>query len=105
MRPLIETGDPHLKSYLKGFVLAVALTLIPFALALWKLIPELLTLAAIAALAVVQMTVHLRYFLHVDLSAVERANLLALIFAGIIIFIFVGGTLWIMFNLHYRMMV
>jgi cytochrome o ubiquinol oxidase operon protein cyoD len=48
--------------------------------------------------------VHLRYFLHLDLKRTPRENLLALAFAALLIFLMVGGTLWIMFDLHYRMM-
>jgi len=33
-----------------------------------------------------------------------RWNVLALVFTVLIITIFIGGTLWIMSNLHYRMM-
>jgi cytochrome o ubiquinol oxidase operon protein cyoD len=105
MRSLINTRDPVLRVYLTGFVLALALTIIPFGVVVFKVLPEMPALVVVAALAVVQMGVHLHYFLHLNLSAAERSNLLSLVFAAIIILIMVGGTVWIMFNLHYRMMV
>ncbi|MFH0342841.1 MAG: cytochrome o ubiquinol/quinol oxidase subunit IV [Chromatiales bacterium] len=49
-----------------------------------------------------QVLVHLRFFLHLDLT---RENLLTIMFAAIFIFIMVGGSLWIMFDLHQRMSV
>ena len=104
MRSLIDTSDPLLRIYLTGFVLALVLTIIPFGLVMLKLLPEVPALALIAALAAVQMVVHLHYFLHLNLNASERSNLLSLAFAAVIILIMVGGTVWIMFNLHYRMM-
>ncbi|MEJ2377632.1 MAG: cytochrome o ubiquinol oxidase subunit IV [Pseudolabrys sp.] len=104
MRSLIDTHDPRLRVYLTGFVLALALTILPFSLVVFKVLPETWALAVVGGLAVVQMGVHLHYFLHLNLSASERSNLLSLAFAAVIIFMMAGGTMWIMFNLHYRMM-
>lgn len=105
MRSLIDTGDPLLRIYLTGFVLALVLTIIPFGLVMLHLLPEATALPVIAVLAVVQMGIHLHYFLHLDFSAAERNNLLSLAFAAILIVIMAGGSIWILYNLHYRMMV
>ncbi len=104
MRPLLNTGNPLFRSYLMGFVLALVLTIIPFGLVGLKLLPVTPTLALIAVLAATQMIVHLRYFLHVDFTPGRRDHLRSLAFAAIIVFIMVGGTVWIIFNLQYRMM-
>jgi cytochrome o ubiquinol oxidase operon protein cyoD len=53
---------------------------------------------------VVQVWVHLRFFLHIDLKDTPQDNLLALAFAALLIFIMVGGSLWIMLDLNARMM-
>jgi cytochrome o ubiquinol oxidase operon protein cyoD len=90
--------------YLKGFVLALVLTGIPFGLVVAGLLPPFTTLVVIAILAVVQVVVHLRYFLHIDLKSTPHDNLLALGFAAVLIFLMVGGTLWIMLDLNARMM-
>ena len=105
MRQLLDTGNPLFMSYFIGFVLALMLTIASFGLVELKLLPVVPTLALIAALAVTQIIVHLHYFLHVDFTLKQRANLLSLVFAAIVIFIMVGGTAWIIFNLQYRMMV
>jgi cytochrome o ubiquinol oxidase operon protein cyoD len=68
-------------------------------------LPHLAVLGGIIGAAIVQILVHLHYFLHLDTSSALRWNLLALLFAVLIITLFVGGTLWIMYHLHYRMMV
>jgi cytochrome o ubiquinol oxidase operon protein cyoD len=47
--------------------------------------------------------VHLKYFLHLSLTETPRENLLALCFAALLVFIMIGGSLWIMFDLHHRM--
>jgi len=90
--------------YLKGFVLALVLTGIPFGLVVAGLLPRFTTLVVIAILALVQVVVHLRYFLHIDLKSTPRDNLLALAFAAVLICIMIGGTLWIMLDLNARMM-
>jgi cytochrome o ubiquinol oxidase subunit IV len=90
--------------YVKGFVFALVLTGIPFGLVVAGLLPRFTTLVVIAILAVVQVAVHLRYFLHIDLKSTPRDNLLALAFAAVLIFLMVGGTLWIMLDLDARMM-
>jgi cytochrome o ubiquinol oxidase operon protein cyoD len=97
-------GLPTPKSYGIGFGLAVVLTAIPFSLVYFGWLAGTSALVAIAAAAVVQIVVHLRYFLHLDLTHTPRENLLALCFAALLIVIMIGGSLWIMFDLHHRMM-
>jgi cytochrome o ubiquinol oxidase operon protein cyoD len=91
------------KSYLAGFFLALVLTVIPFALVGTDVLQRTPSLAVIAIAAVVQILVHLRYFLHLDLHATPRENLLALAFTAVLLLIMVGGSLWIMFDLEQRM--
>jgi cytochrome o ubiquinol oxidase operon protein cyoD len=94
-----------LRFYLTGFALALLLTAIPFGLVVFGSLPKTATMIAIAAAAIAQVLVHLRYFLHLDLTTTPRENLLAIAFAAVLILIMVGGSLWIMFDLHARMMV
>lgn len=63
------------------------------------------TLLTVVGLAVVQIVVHLVYFLHMNTSSEERWNLVALLFTAMIIAIVVVGSLWIMYNLNINMMV
>jgi len=93
-----------LNSYLTGFVLALILTAIPFALVMGGTWSSSATLAAIFIAGIVQILVHLYYFLHLDTSSAAAWNVLALIFTVLIMVLFVGGTIWIMFNLYHRMM-
>lgn len=101
------TDNAHgLRSYLTGFKLALILTAIPFVLVATKdltSLPASAILVVIAVAAVLQILVHLRYFLHLDFRATPRENMMALVFAAILIFIMVGGSFWIMFDLHRRM--
>jgi cytochrome o ubiquinol oxidase operon protein cyoD len=43
--------------------------------------------------------------LHINFATTPKENLIALAFAAVLIFIMVGGSLWIMFDLYHRMMV
>jgi cytochrome o ubiquinol oxidase subunit IV len=100
----IGVSRGSLKSYLTGFVLSLILTAMPFALVMSGAWPSPAALAGIFTAGLVQILVHLYYFLHLDASSAARWNVLALIFTLLIMILFVGGTLWIMTNLNYRMM-
>ncbi|MEM7398778.1 MAG: cytochrome o ubiquinol oxidase subunit IV [Pseudomonadota bacterium] len=104
----VKSGIPierTLKPYLIGLALAVVLTAIPFGLVATGALPRQATLIIIAVFAVAQIIVHLTFFLHIDFKTTPRENLVALAFALVLIFIMVGGSLWIMFDLYHRMMV
>ncbi|MEK9662825.1 MAG: cytochrome C oxidase subunit IV family protein, partial [Alphaproteobacteria bacterium] len=62
MSDMSET--PSHRSYLTGLVLALILTAIPFGLVAAKALPAAATYGAIAVAALVQIVVHLRFFLH-----------------------------------------
>lgn len=94
-----------LSTYLTGFMLALILTAVPFGLVISQSLARTPTLIAIGIAAVLQVLVHLRFFLHMNLKTTPRENIVALAFAATLILVMVGGTLWIMFNLHHRMMV
>ena len=101
-------GDAHgathgsRKSYTIGFLLATALTLVPFGLVMSH--ASFGTPLIIAVFALAQIGVHVVYFLHVNRSAEQRWNLAALVFTAIVVCIILGGSLWIMHNLYVNMM-
>jgi cytochrome o ubiquinol oxidase subunit IV len=123
-------GEAHgsLRGYVTGFVLSLVLTAIPFGLVMLGVgsgsVPEVgvviernaqatkyvvdltkgIVLGAILITAIVQILVHLHYFLHLDRSSAQRWNLMTFVFTALVVAIFIGGSLWIMFDLHYRMM-
>ena len=103
MQPKTSDGEPALRNYLTGFSLALVLTIIPFGLVAVGALPRSPMLIVIFIAAIIQVLVHLRYFLHLDLSTTPRENLLALAFASVLILIMIGGSLWIMFDLNSRM--
>lgn len=97
-------GRGTFTSYITGFILSVALTSLAFWLVMNGSLSKMGLLIAIFAAAIAQILVHLHYFLHLGSSSTARWNILSLIFTVLIMTLFVGGTLWIMHSLNYRMM-
>ena len=93
------------KGYMTGFVLAVILTAIPFWLVMGKVLDSKSTTALIIlGFAVVQIVVHMVYFLHMDTKSEGGWNMLALIFTVVITVIMLAGSLWVMYHLNTNMM-
>jgi cytochrome o ubiquinol oxidase operon protein cyoD len=93
-----------LKKYITGYMLALVLTLIPFALVMSGRASRDVMLWGIGGAGIAQILVHLHYFLHLDTSSASRWNVMVLVFTFLIMGIFVGGTLWVMYTLNSRMM-
>jgi cytochrome o ubiquinol oxidase operon protein cyoD len=94
-----------LKSYMTGFVLSVILTAIPF----WLVMADVLgdnrtTSLVIMAFAIVQIVVHMIYFLHMNTKSEGGWTFLALIFTLTLVVITLIGSLWVMYHLNANMM-
>jgi cytochrome o ubiquinol oxidase subunit IV len=86
-----------------GSVLSIVLTVIPF----WLAMSGATSTAAVSAifiLAMVQIVVHVRYFLHIDSATEGGWTLLAFIFTAIIVVITIIGSIWVMYHLNLNMM-
>jgi cytochrome o ubiquinol oxidase operon protein cyoD len=90
------------RSYVWGIGLALLLTLVPFALVHWAAMPQFSLLIVIGVLALIQMVVHFRFFLHIGLRQ-KREDLQLILFSVLLLAIMVGGTVWIMASLATRM--
>jgi cytochrome o ubiquinol oxidase operon protein cyoD len=89
--------------YVVGFVLAVSTTLIAYELVVTRAMTGNMLIAAIVALAVMQLVVQVVFFLHLGKGRNARWNISAFLFMLIVLVIIVGGSLWIMYNLNYNM--
>ena len=94
----------ELRGYVLGIVLALLLSVIPFALVGLHAMMRFRVLVAVAACAVVQVVVHFRLFLHIDLSRQKRDDLQLILFSTLIVVLMVGGTIWIIMNEHAKML-
>jgi cytochrome o ubiquinol oxidase subunit IV len=99
---LPDTYRRELRTYVTGLLLALLLTVIPFAAVEWKLFPAFWILVVVFALGFLQLLVHFSCFLHIGARS-HRDDLNLLLFSTLIVLLMVGGTLIILFNLHQRM--
>jgi cytochrome o ubiquinol oxidase operon protein cyoD len=93
-----------LRGYQTGFVLAALLTIIPIALVASGTFSTIATLWVIGVLGLVQIVVHVRYFLHVDLSRQRREELYLMLFSAALVTLLFAGMLCMLFIQHTRMM-
>jgi cytochrome o ubiquinol oxidase operon protein cyoD len=95
---------PRLLGYVVGLGLAILLTITSFFVAGTDLVWQPSIPVALVVLAMAQMGVHLVFFLHITTGADNTNNVLALAFGLLIVFLVIGGSLWIMSNLNHNMM-
>ncbi|MCK1361321.1 cytochrome o ubiquinol oxidase subunit IV [Bradyrhizobium sp. 199] len=104
-----HNGDSHahgsFSTYMLGFVLSVVLTAIPFWLVMSGALPnKQITALVIMAFAVVQIVVHMIYFLHMNTTSENGWSMMALIFTVVMVVIALSGSLWVMSHLNSNMM-
>lgn len=93
------------RGYLTGFVLAVILTVIPFWLVMGQVFANhWVTITIVLALAVVQIFVHIVYFLHLDARGEGGWNLLSFVFTVVLVVIVLGASIWVMYTENTLMM-
>lgn len=98
---------PHstFSGYMIGFMASVILTAIPF----WLVMGDVLssrnaTVVLILGFALVQILVHMIYFLHMNFHSEGGWNMLSLIFTVVLLFITLAGSLWVMYHMNANMM-
>ena len=99
-----EAGHGTVQSYLIGFVLSVVLTAIPFAMVMLHMMPVATLVPVIIGIGVVQILVHLYFFLHMNTSSGQVWNNAAFIFTLIIVGVLIVGSIWVMYHLNSNMM-
>jgi cytochrome o ubiquinol oxidase subunit IV len=91
------------RTYLVGLGLAVLLTVTSFYVASTNLVWAPSIPVALVVLAIAQMGVHLVFFLHITTGPENTNNVMALFFGVLIVFLVIGGSLWIMAHLNQNM--
>jgi cytochrome o ubiquinol oxidase subunit IV len=94
---------PRVLGYVIGLGLAVLLTVTSFFIAGTDLVWQPSIPVALVVLAIAQMGVHLVFFVHITTDPDNTNNVMALAFGLLIVFLVVGGSLWIMSNLNENM--
>ncbi len=98
-----QGGHGGMGAYAVGFVLAVALTVLPFWVVMKGMVAGGHAVALIMGTAAVQILVHLRFFLHID-GKTDRWTMQALFFTLFVLGIVIGGSLWVMYHMNHNMM-
>jgi cytochrome o ubiquinol oxidase operon protein cyoD len=94
----------RLLGYVVGLGLALLLTATSFFVAGTDLVWQPSIPVAIIVLAIAQMGVHLVFFLHITTGPDNTNNVMALAFGLLIVFLVVGGSVWIMSHMNQNMM-
>lgn len=103
---LSDTGlaDKAFGPYLLGFVFCLILTVIPFYAVMYRIGSKQQILSILLFSALAQFFVQVKYFLRMHTQTLMgKVNVMIFMFVGIITFIVVGGSIWIMDNLNYFM--
>jgi len=93
------------RSYNLGFALSAGLTVIPFLLVMNQVLPRPATLLTLVLFAIAQLIVQLVYFLHMSRSSEGGWNLMSFAFTVLILLIIVALSIWIIWSMHYHMMI
>jgi cytochrome o ubiquinol oxidase subunit IV len=97
-------GRHRMFVYLAGLGVALLLTAVSFFVAGTDLVWQPSIPVAIIVLAIAQMGVHLVFFLHLTTGPDNTNNVMALAFGVLIVFLVIGGSLWIVETLNQNMM-
>jgi cytochrome o ubiquinol oxidase operon protein cyoD len=92
------------KSYIVGFIWSVILTGIPFWMVMTEAFDKGPTYITIIVLAVIQIFVHLKYFLHLNFSEQGKLDTYSFIFSAVIIVMVVALSVWIIYASNAMMM-
>lgn len=90
---------------ISGFLLSVVLTLASYFLVVEQVFRGDVLLYVVMTLAVIQAFIQLILFLHLGEEEAPKWKLMAFWFMMIVLVIIVSGSIWIMYNLDYNMMI
>ncbi|WP_304985161.1 cytochrome o ubiquinol oxidase subunit IV [Coxiella-like endosymbiont] len=99
------TGKKKLSIYITGMILCVILTLISFMTVMYTTLSKTALLAIIFISNFVQFIVQVIFFLRLNTKNEQsQMNLMSFVFTIVVLAVLMGGSLWILLSLHYRMM-
>lgn len=101
--PMNDPKQGTLSSYLLGFVLSLLLTGTAYIVVTRHLFDGAGLVLVVIVLALVQALTQLLLFLHLGQETKPRWKLGVFLFMLLVLIILVGGSLWIMQNLNYNM--
>ncbi|MCY4177592.1 MAG: cytochrome o ubiquinol oxidase subunit IV [Endozoicomonadaceae bacterium] len=97
------SGHGSLVSYIIGFILSIALTVLAFGAVTQQWFSPFAIMIFVTVMAVFQLLIQLVFFLHLGAESKPYWNLSAFLFAMLITVIIVAGSIWIMYHLNVNM--
>ncbi|XBC44261.1 MAG: cytochrome o ubiquinol oxidase subunit IV [Buchnera aphidicola (Schlechtendalia peitan)] len=89
--------------YIINFVILIILTVLPFMLVIRKFFSKEITLILILLCLIIQVLIHIKFFLHLNLSNKYKWNVISIIFAFVISTIILSGSYWVIKSLNHNM--
>jgi cytochrome o ubiquinol oxidase operon protein cyoD len=104
--PGVEDHEPTASylSYTVGLGLAILATIASFVVSQTNLLWAPGIPVGLLVLAIAQIGVHLVFFLHLGSGSESTNNILALTFGVLVVFLVIGGSIWIIANLNENLM-
>lgn len=98
-----STRAAEARQYYIGFIGAAILTILAYASVTLEWFSPVVTAAFVLVLAVLQFLVQVYYFLHLRGERKPRWRNWTFVYSLIMMLVVVCGSLWVMYNLNYRM--
>ena len=98
-----EDHDSDLRSYLWGFMFSIVSTAAAFGIMLSSIFGRETTMVVLGCLAMMQLFVQLRYFLHIDGRRENQEDLYLILFSVLVLLMMGVGTVWVLGDLAGRM--
>jgi cytochrome o ubiquinol oxidase operon protein cyoD len=104
--PGVEDYEPTASylSYTVGLGLAILATIASFVVSQTNLLWAPGIPVGLLVLAIAQIGVHLVFFLHLGSGSESTNNILALAFGVLVVFLVIGGSIWIIANINDNLM-
>lgn len=97
--------DKSFSVYFSGFLMCIILTLIPFYAVIHRVSSKTNLLWIVLLTATVQFFVQVICFLRLKTTSSQGLmNIWSFVFTGVVTFVVIAGSIWIMTNLDYFMM-
>lgn len=93
-----------IKSYVTGLFLSLIFTVASFLVVSIHKLDTAEIYVAVTVLAIAQLFAQVICFLRLNYTGEGRWNTLAFLFTFLVVFVLIGGSLWIMYNLNMNMM-
>lgn len=101
---MVNNNTTNMKSYITGFIISLVLTIASFGVVYYEVFKGYYsTHIVLMVLAIAQLYVQLKYFLHLDRKLNAGWNMITAVFSIVVVVILFVGSTWIMYNLDYNM--